>query len=76
VVEESQTLKISFLLGEKGYSVKLYDPEVTRLNLENKLICLVKKPEELLDCKIIMVPKEFQMLLPPELFDSSDLLVI
>jgi UDPglucose 6-dehydrogenase len=76
VVEQSQTLKISSLLAEKAYSVKLYDPEVTVSNTENKLIQPVRNPEELLDCKVIVVPKEFQMLLPLKLSDSPNLLVI
>jgi UDP-glucose 6-dehydrogenase len=76
VTEESQSLKIALLLAESGYKVIIFDPVVPKPNLRNTSIYESESPEELKDCKVIIVPRDFYSLVPLELVDLDTLLVI
>jgi UDPglucose 6-dehydrogenase len=74
VTDESQTLKLAALIESKGLEVNLYDSLFTDIELAGFRI--VASVSELLECDVIVVPKEFEFLFKQEETQNEKFLII
>jgi UDPglucose 6-dehydrogenase len=74
VTDESQTLKLAALIESKGLEVNLYDSLFTDIELAGFRI--VASVSDLLECDVIVVPKEFEFLFKQEETQNEKFLII
>ena len=74
VTDESQTLKLAALIESKGLEVNLYDSLFTDIELSGFRI--VASVNDLLECDVIVVPKEFEFLFKQEETQNEKFLII
>jgi UDPglucose 6-dehydrogenase len=74
VTEESQTLKLAALIASKGLEVILYDSLFK--DSEFSGFRVVASVNELLECDIIVVPKEYEFLFKQQETQNKKLLII
>ena len=74
VTEESQTLKLASLIETQGLEVSLYDSLFADIELPGFRI--VASASDLLECDVIVVPKEFEFLFKQEEIQNKKFLII